>query len=197
MELIEPWPATGTQRHKCSIKSWLNVLCSNFWHFIVFKCLKQNIQVPSSMQRRYSHLCRKIRFTVPWRSENIMVPPNMTYFNGIDSAHAGVLCPIPHHTPPRLWHLFKFILITIETKDKFPTAALKQLHLWLFFVKCKEGRSVMWDLNDWVLLLEGYPRGFVSFKVIYFWQCRGFSRRIPVIISWTQCFKRVATSSRS
>lgn len=33
----------------------------------------------------------------------------------------------------------------------------------------------MGDLNGWILVLDGYPRGFVSFKVIYFWQSRDFS----------------------
>lgn len=30
---------------------------------------------------------------------------------------------------PFLWHFLEFILMTIETKDKFPTDTLKQLHL--------------------------------------------------------------------
>lgn len=38
-----------------------------------------------------------------------------------------------YYKTPFLWHFLKFFLMTVGTKDKFPAAALKQLHPWLFF----------------------------------------------------------------
>lgn len=98
----------------------------------VFKSLHQKkMQILFSMQTRLSHLPRMIYFTGPWSSENTVVPPNVTYFSGTD--HAGLSFMSSATNPSLLGQFLKFILITIETKDKFPSALLKQLSSTLLF----------------------------------------------------------------
>lgn len=129
-------------------------------------------------------------------AQKILWPhPTLTHFNGTDRAGRSFMSNATN--PSLLWHCLKFILITIETKDKFPSAPLKQLHLWLFFLKCKEGRSVMWDLMTGFCFWKATQGGLYPSK----WFISGnlgvsLFRRIPVIISWTECFERLAASSR-
>lgn len=131
-ELTQPWPAVGTQKHKWSIMSLLCcVTASDIRSSVQMLKQQQKKSVLFSMQIRFNHLHRTMCFTVSWRSEDIVVPPNVTYFNSTDSAGLSFMSNATN--PSLLWHFLKFIFITIETKDKFPSALLKQLSSTLLF----------------------------------------------------------------
>lgn len=130
-ELTQPWPAMGTQKHKWSIMSLVCCVTTSDILSSAQMLKAKKMQVLFSMQTRFSCLHRMICFTVLWSSENTVVPTKVTYFNGTDRAGLSFMSNATN--PSLLWHFLKFILIRMETKDKFPSALLKQLSSTLLF----------------------------------------------------------------
>lgn len=137
----------------------------------MLKQTNKKIQVMFSMQTKFSHLHSMTYFTVPWSSENTVVPPSVIYFNGTERAGLSFMS---NATNPSLsWHFLKFILITIETKDKFPSAPLKQLSLTLLFEV--QGRQVCDVRSKWLGSASGrLPEGVCILQSDLFLAIEGF-----------------------